>query len=34
MYKTLIVYGARYGATAEVVKEIARILEEQYDLSV
>lgn len=34
MSKTLIVYGTRYGATAEVAKEIARILEEQYDLSV
>lgn len=30
----MIVYGTRYGATAEVAKEIARILEEQYDLSV
>lgn len=34
MSNTLIVYGTRYGATAEVAKEIARILEEQYDLSV
>ncbi len=34
MSKTLIVYGTRYGATAEVAKEIARILEEQYSLSV
>ena len=34
MSKTLIVYGTRYGATAEVAKEIARILKDQYDLSV
>jgi len=34
MSNTLIVYGTRYGATSEVAKEIARILEELYDLSV
>jgi menaquinone-dependent protoporphyrinogen oxidase len=34
MSKTLIAYGTRYGATAEVAKEIARVLEEQYGLSV
>lgn len=34
MLKTLVAYGTRYGATAEVAKEIARILEEQYGLSV
>jgi len=34
MSKTLVAYGTRYGATAEVAKEIARILEEQYGLSV
>ncbi len=34
MPKTLIAYGTRYGATAEVAKEIGRILEEKYDLSI
>jgi len=34
VFKALIVYGTRYGATAEVAKEIARILEEQYNFSV
>lgn len=34
MSKTLVAYGTRYGATAEVAKEIARILEEQYGLSI
>ena len=34
MSKTLIAYGTRYGATAEVAKEIARILEEKYNFDV
>ncbi len=34
MSRTLVVYGTRYGATEEVAKEIARILEEQFNLTV
>lgn len=33
MAKTLIAYGTRYGATAEVAAEIARIFKEKYGLS-
>jgi menaquinone-dependent protoporphyrinogen IX oxidase len=32
--KTLIVFGTRYGATAAVAQEIARVFEEQFGLSV
>ncbi|MFW9851556.1 MAG: flavodoxin domain-containing protein [Candidatus Thorarchaeota archaeon] len=34
MSKTLVAYGTRYGATAEVAEEIAKILQEQFDLIV
>jgi len=34
MSKTLIAYGTRYGATAEVAQEIAKIFKEQFSLSV
>jgi menaquinone-dependent protoporphyrinogen oxidase len=34
MSKTLIAYGTRYGATAEVAQEIAKIFKEQFGLSV
>jgi len=34
MSNTLVVYGTRYGATAEVAREIASILEEQFNLPV
>jgi len=30
MSKTLIVFGTRYGATAEVAQVVAKILKEQY----
>jgi len=34
MSKTLIIYGTRYGATAEVAQEIAKIFKEQFSLPV
>jgi menaquinone-dependent protoporphyrinogen IX oxidase len=34
MSKTMIVYGTRYGATAEVAQEIAGLFEKQFGLSV
>jgi len=34
MPDTLIVFGIRYGATAEVAEELARIFEDKYGLSV
>ena len=34
MSKTLVAYGTRYGATADVAQEIAKIFKDQFSLSV
>ncbi len=34
MSKTLIAYGTRYGATAEVAEEMSKILREKFQLEV